>query len=121
MLLAQFIGELKHRAERAAGREFSSAVFGRPVHFIDDNPVHDQLAQDTLEQIARSVGYKDVAFQFEPIAAAFDYESQISREELVLIADIGGGTSDFSLLRLSPQRAARWSGATIFWPTAACI
>ncbi|MFC0170440.1 Hsp70 family protein [Pseudoduganella danionis] len=106
-LLAQFIGELKHRAEQAAGREFSSAVFGRPVHFIDDNPVHDQLAQDTLEQIARSVGYKDVAFQFEPIAAAFDYESQISREELVLIADIGGGTSDFSLLRLSPQRAAK--------------
>lgn len=106
-LLAQFIGELKQRAERAAGREFTSAVFGRPVHFIDDNAAHDQLAQDTLEQIARSVGYKDVAFQFEPIAAAFDYESQISREELVLIADIGGGTSDFSLLRLSPQRATK--------------
>jgi len=106
-LLAQFIGELKHRAERAAGREFTSAVFGRPVHFIDDNAAHDQLAQDTLEQIARLVGYKEVAFQFEPIAAAFDYESQISREELVLIADIGGGTSDFSLQRLSPQRATR--------------
>lgn len=106
-LLAQFIGELKQRAERAAGREFTSAVFGRPVHFIDDNAAHDQLAQDTLEQIARSVGYKEVAFQFEPIAAAFDYESQISREELVLIADIGGGTSDFSLLRLSPQRATK--------------
>ncbi|MYM39535.1 Hsp70 family protein [Duganella qianjiadongensis] len=106
-LLAQFIGELKHRAEQAAGREFTSAVFGRPVHFIDDNAAHDQLAQDTLEQIARSVGYKEVAFQFEPIAAAFDYESQISREELVLIADIGGGTSDFSLLRLSPQRATK--------------
>lgn len=106
-LLAQFIGELKQRAERAAGREFTSAVFGRPVHFIDDNAAHDQLAQDTLEQIARSVGYKEVAFQFEPIAAAFDYESQISREELVLIADIGGGTSDFSLLRLAPQRASK--------------
>ncbi|WP_348698291.1 Hsp70 family protein [Duganella fentianensis] len=106
-LLAQFIGELKHRAEQAAGREFSSAVFGRPVHFIDDSAANDQLAQDTLEQIARSVGYKEVAFQFEPIAAAFDYESQISREELVLIADIGGGTSDFSLLRLSPERATR--------------
>src|SRR5574343_270477 len=106
-LLAQFIGELKQRAERAAGREFSSAVFGRPVHFIDDSAANDQLAQDTLEQIARSVGYKEVAFQFEPIAAAFDYESQIQREELVLIADIGGGTSDFSLLRLSPERATR--------------
>ncbi len=107
MLLAQFIGELKKRAERAAGREFSSAVFGRPVHFIDDSQDNDQLAEDTLGEIARSVGFKDIAFQFEPIAAAFDYESQIDREELVLIADIGGGTSDFSLVRLSPERAKK--------------
>jgi hypothetical chaperone protein len=53
------------------------------------------------------VGFKDVAFQFEPIAAAFDYESQIAREELVLVVDIGGGTSDFSLVRLSPERATK--------------
>jgi len=107
MLLAQFIGELKRRAEQAAGRQFSSAVFGRPVHFIDDSTEHDRQAEDTLAEIARAVGFKDIAFQFEPIAAAFDYESQIAREELVLIADIGGGTSDFSLVRLSPERAAR--------------
>ncbi|NVE01341.1 Hsp70 family protein [Massilia sp. BJB1822] len=107
MLLAQFIGEVKHRAEQAAGRKFESAVFGRPVHFIDDDAAADQLAEDTLGEIARAVGFKDIAFQFEPIAAAFDYESQIDREELVLIADIGGGTSDFSLVRLSPQRAQK--------------
>ena len=107
MLLAQFIGEIKHRAERAAGRQFNSAVFGRPVHFIDDSAANDQLAEDTLAEIARSVGFTDIAFQFEPIAAAFDYESQIDREELVLIADIGGGTSDFSLVRLSPDRAKK--------------
>lgn len=107
MLLAQFIGELKRRAELAAGREFTSAVFGRPVFFIDDSAANDQQAQDTLAEVARSVGFKDISFQFEPIAAAFDYESQIDREELVLIADIGGGTSDFSLVRLSPERAAR--------------
>ena len=107
MLLAQFIGEVKRRAELAAGREFTSAVFGRPVYFIDDNPVADQLAEDTLAEVARSVGFQHVAFQYEPIAAAFDYESHISQEELVLIADIGGGTSDFSLVRLSPQRALK--------------
>jgi hypothetical chaperone protein len=107
MLLAQFIGEVKRRAEREAGREFTSAVFGRPVFFIDDNRQADQLAQDTLAEIARAVGFRDISFQYEPIAAAFDYESQIDREELVLIADIGGGTSDFSLVRLGPQRAAR--------------
>lgn len=106
-LLAQFIGEVKRRAEQSAGRQFTSAVFGRPVHFIDDSKENDQLAEDTLAEVARSVGFKDIAFQFEPIAAAFDYESQIAREELVLIADIGGGTSDFSLVRLSPERAKK--------------
>jgi len=106
-LLAQFIGELKRRADSAAGQPFTSVVLGRPVHFIDDDAKADQLAQDTLGEIARSVGFQHIDFQFEPIAAAFDYESQIDREELVLIADIGGGTSDFSLVRLSPQRAAK--------------
>ncbi|MBI3283770.1 MAG: Hsp70 family protein [Burkholderiales bacterium] len=104
-LLAQFIGELKSRAEAAAGQSFSRAVLGRPVHFIDDNRKADRLAQDTLEQIARAAGFAEIEFQYEPIAAAFDYESRINREELVLIADIGGGTSDFSLVRLSPERS----------------
>ena len=107
MLLAHFIGELKRRAESAAGRSFEQAVFGRPVHFIDGDPKADRLAQDTLAEVARAVGFKDIAFQFEPIAAAFDYESQISKEELVLIVDIGGGTSDFSLVRLAPERASK--------------
>jgi hypothetical chaperone protein len=106
-LLGHFIGELKRRAEAQAGREFASAVFGRPVYFIDEDPAADRLAEDTLADIARSVGFRDIGFQYEPIAAAFDYESRIEREELVLIADIGGGTSDFSLLRLGPQRAGR--------------
>ena len=107
MLLSHFIGEVKRRAEREAGREFSSAVFGRPVFFIDDSAKADKLAEDTLAQIAHAVGFKDVSFQYEPIAAAFDYETQIRSEELVLIADIGGGTSDFSLVRLSPERAGK--------------
>ena len=106
-LLAQFIGEVKRRAENQAGAAFDSAVFGRPVFFIDDDPQADQLAEDTLHEIARSVGFKDIGFQYEPIAAAFDYEARIDREELVLVADIGGGTSDFSLVRLGPQRAPR--------------
>ena len=106
-LLAQFIGELKRRAEQAAGREFTHAVLGRPVFFVDDNAEADRVAQHTLAEIAHAVGFKDIAFQYEPIAAAFDYESQIDREELVLIGDIGGGTSDFSLVRLSPARAKK--------------
>jgi hypothetical chaperone protein len=80
---------------------------GRPVFFVDDNAAADRRAEDTLRAIAQAIGFKEVAFQFEPIAAAFDYESQISREELVLVVDIGGGTSDFSLVRLSPARALK--------------
>lgn len=106
-LLEQFIGELKHRAEQAAGQRFSRAVLGRPVFFVDDDRKADQLAEKILRDIAHAVGFQEVAFQFEPIAAAFDYESTIAREELVLVADIGGGTSDFSLIRLSPQRALK--------------
>jgi hypothetical chaperone protein len=104
-LLTQFIAELRRRGEGAAGCQFDHAVFGRPVHFVDGDPQADQLAEDTLREIALAVGFRDVAFQYEPIAAAFDYESGIAREELVLVADIGGGTSDFSLVRLSPERA----------------
>ena len=107
MLLAHFIGEVKRRGELAAGHGFDSVVLGRPVFFIDDSAEADKLAEATLAEVARSVGFKHIAFQYEPIAAAFDYESRIEREELVLIADIGGGTSDFSLVRLGPGRAGK--------------
>ncbi|VCU68535.1 Chaperone protein DnaK [Pigmentiphaga humi] len=107
LLLARFIAELKRRAEAAAGRTFDHAVFGRPVFFVDDDPKADALAQETLAGIAREVGFRHVEFQFEPMAAALDYESQIDGEELVLIVDIGGGTSDFTLIRLNPRRAHR--------------
>ncbi|WP_342243753.1 Hsp70 family protein [Pseudomonas sp. OTU5201] len=103
-LLGLFIGQLKQRAEAAAGREFEQVVLGRPVFFVDEDPEADQEAQNTLVAVAQKLGFKDVSFQYEPIAAAFDYERGIEREELVLIVDIGGGTSDFSLVRLSPRR-----------------
>lgn len=111
-LLTQFIGTLKERAEAHAGRAFAQSVFGRPVHFVDDDTVADRLAETTLGEIARAVGFKEVSFQYEPIAAAFHYETSLAREEVVLVADIGGGTSDFSIVRLSPARARaadRWS------------
>ena len=103
-LLGMFIAELKNRAEANAGRTFDEVVLGRPVFFVDDDPAADQEAENTLAEVARKIGFKDVSFQYEPIAAAFDYESGIDREELVLIVDIGGGTSDFSLVRLAPER-----------------
>lgn len=80
-------------------------VLGRPVQFVDDDAEADAKAEGELENAARTQGFKHIAFQFEPIAAALDYEQNVTREELALIVDMGGGTSDFSIVRVSPQRA----------------
>jgi len=103
-VIAYYVGAVKRRAEQATGRELRDVVHGRPVHFVDNAADADRKAEQTLREIAREVGFDDITFQFEPIAAALDYERQISTEEIALIADIGGGTSDFSIVRLGPQR-----------------
>ena len=103
-LLGLFIGQLKARAEASAGRSFEQVVLGRPVFFVDEDPEADREASETLLAVAQSLGFKDVSFQFEPIAAAFEYERSVRREERALIIDVGGGTSDFSLVRLAPER-----------------
>ncbi|TCS39723.1 Hsp70 family protein [Reinekea marinisedimentorum] len=102
-----FIQSLKERTEAFAGYEVSSVVLGRPVHFNDDDAALDAEAESRLAAIAKSIGFKDVSFQFEPIAAAYDYEQQIRGEELALIIDMGGGTSDFTLMRLSPEQRGK--------------
>ena len=102
-----FVRHLKHKAEAFAGREITTVVHGRPVRFVDDDDGADARAQQVLEDIARRVGFRDVAFVYEPIAAAHDYEQTVHSEEVVLIADIGGGTSDFSVVRVGPQHRGR--------------
>jgi hypothetical chaperone protein len=104
-ILGFFVAELKQRAEAGLGEAVDEIVCGRPVRFVDDDDAADALAQRQLEAAVRAQGYKHVEFQFEPIAAALDYEQQVTAEELALVADIGGGTSDFTVIRVSPQRA----------------
>jgi hypothetical chaperone protein len=104
-IVGLFIAELKRRAEAELGGVVDTVVCGRPVHFVDDDAQADRAAQDQLEQAVRAQGFRQVEFQYEPIAAALDYERQVTGERLALIADLGGGTSDFSLVRVSPQRA----------------
>lgn len=106
-IIGLFVGHLKRQGEVAAKHELSNVVVGRPVFFVDGNPEADQRAQQELESLVRKQGFKNISFEYEPIAAARDYESGIQKEELVLIADIGGGTSDFSVIRLSPQARKR--------------
>jgi len=102
-LICIILKYLKDKADQFVKEEVKRAVFGRPVVF-DENPVNDQLAQDRLLAAAKLAGFEEVAFQMEPIAAAFTYERTITKEELVLVADLGGGTSDFTLMRLGPNK-----------------
>jgi hypothetical chaperone protein len=77
---------------------------GRPVHFVDDDPERDAQAEASLRQAVLSVGFDEVSFQLEPIAAALDYEQRLTKESTVLVVDLGGGTSDFTVVRLGPER-----------------
>jgi hypothetical chaperone protein len=101
-----FVRHLKSKAEAFAGEELTAVVHGRPVRFVDNDDAADAKAERVLNGIAKRVGFRDVAFVYEPIAAAYHYEETASREETVLIADIGGGTSDFTVIRIGPQRRA---------------
>jgi hypothetical chaperone protein len=99
-----YLKRLKQVSEQHAGHAIDRAVLGRPVFFVDDDAARDARAQAMMAEAARIAGFKEVAFQFEPIAAALDYERTCSKETLVMVADIGGGTSDFSLVRVGPAR-----------------
>jgi hypothetical chaperone protein len=117
-VIARFLREMRERACKRLGRDVRRAVLGRPVHFVDEDAQRDTRAQQALVQAATQAGFEEVSLELEPIAAAFDYERRISREQLVLIVDIGGGTSDFTIVRLGPRRAhMRERGADILATT----
>ncbi len=106
-IVTTFLAELRERATRSLGHAPERVVMGRPVHFVDDDPARDAAAQQSLLEAAQAAGFREVRFQLEPIAAALDHERRLARESLVLIVDIGGGTSDFTVVRLGPDRIAR--------------
>ena len=108
-IIGRFIGHLKRTAEARTGHEVQAAVIGRPVFFVDGDAEADRAAQAALEAAARAQGFAHIEFQYEPVAAALDYERTCAREELALVIDAGGGTSDFSLVRVSPQGALKSS------------
>jgi len=101
-VLSKFLKHIKKTAELTSQHELTQVVLGRPVHFHDTDKKSDRTAQNTLEAIATQVGFKEISFQYEPIAAALTYETTLKKEQLALIIDIGGGTSDFTVIRLHP-------------------
>jgi hypothetical chaperone protein len=106
-IITSYLKHLRDKAQAEGQAPLNHVMMGRPVFFVDDEPERDAQAQASLEAAARAAGFTEVQFQYEPIAAAFDHEQHLSAPELVLVADIGGGTSDFSVVRVGPGRAAR--------------
>ena len=106
-IVVLFFKELKRRCEAHVGQPLTHAVLGRPVHFVDDDAERDLLAQETLGRAALEAGFTHIAYQMEPIAAALDYEQRVATETTALVVDIGGGTSDFTVIRLNPTRSTQ--------------
>jgi hypothetical chaperone protein len=105
-LVGLLVRELRAAAEADLGSLGRSVVCGRPARFSGaDSSEDDAFAQDRLRAALAIAGFDDVTFEYEPVAAALGYRERLDHEELVLIADFGGGTSDFSLVRLAPARA----------------
>ncbi|GMV63790.1 MAG: hypothetical protein AMXMBFR74_29570 [Parvibaculum sp.] len=106
--------------EALAGKMASSpVVVGRPARFVRNSlgtpdSEHDELAVSRLREALYAIRIPDVHFEFEPVAAAHAYEASLDTDELVLIGDFGGGTSDFCLLHVGPgMRKLKERGETI--------
>jgi len=102
-LISRILTDLRLNAERQFGRDIRYAMVGRPVRFVGaDSAEDDTFAVTRLQRAFESAGFEKVEFAMEPVAAAYAYESTLDHDELILIGDFGGGTSDFSLLRVGP-------------------
>jgi hypothetical chaperone protein len=103
-LIAMILRELRGAAEAQFGDLGTSVVVGRPVHFSGAaGPEDDAFALRRLQGALAQVGFDETVFEYEPVAAAYEFESQLDHDELILIADFGGGTSDFSLMQVGPS------------------
>ncbi|EOI3462995.1 molecular chaperone [Cronobacter dublinensis] len=107
-LVCAMMVHIRNTAQEQANAEIDQAVIGRPINFQglggDDA---NQQAQGILERAAHRAGFRDVVFQYEPVAAGLDFEATLRQEQRVLVVDIGGGTTDCSLLLMGPQWRAR--------------
>jgi len=107
-LIARILADLRISAERQFDQPIRHATVGRPVRFVGADNVEDDLfAVERLRQAFLHAGFESVTFEMEPIAAAYAYESTLDHDELILIGDFGGGTSDFSLLHVGPGVRSR--------------
>lgn len=101
-LVGLFLLEIRKRSEALLGEKVTSVLLGRPARYSMDS-VQDGFARHRMEKAARFAGFEEIQFLPEPLAAAFDLRSRLKEEKLVLVGDFGGGTSDFTLLKISAK------------------
>ena len=102
-LVARILSDLREHAERQFGRPIRHAMVGRPVRFVGaETEEDDAYAVSRLRSAFALAGFESVELELEPVAAAYAYQATLDHDELILIGDFGGGTSDFSLLRVGP-------------------
>ena len=102
-LIAILLRDLRVEAERQFGVEVKRARVGRPVRFVGaETEADNAYAVERLGKAFALAGFDEVEFEMEPVAAAAFYAARLTKEEVLLVGDFGGGTSDFSLLRVGP-------------------
>ncbi|MEO9900930.1 Hsp70 family protein [Nisaea sp.] len=106
-LLTSFLIAVKKSVETASGGEIAGLVAGRPVRFVDEDETRDKRAETLLREVLEEAGFGPVHFVFEPVAALIDAEAAMQDPVYVLVADIGGGTSDFTLARRSADGGSK--------------
>jgi hypothetical chaperone protein len=102
-LIAALLREMRVRADTYFCAEVDRVVLGRPARFCD-NPLDDSFAEHRLRQAAKKAGFADVHFLPEPVAAAREFGATVGEPRVVLVADFGGGTSDFTVMRVGRKR-----------------
>ncbi|MFS9379690.1 molecular chaperone [Citrobacter sp. ANG330] len=103
-LVCAMMLHIRQQAQNQLPEAITQAVIGRPINFqgLGGDEANRQ-AQGILERAAKRAGFEDVVFQFEPVAAGLDFEATLQEEKRVLVVDIGGGTTDCSLLLMGPK------------------
>jgi hypothetical chaperone protein len=103
-LVTRIVGDLRKHAEAQFGQPIRRVTVGRPVRFVGAESIEDDdFAVSRLREAFVAAGFEKVEFELEPVGAAYAYEATLDHDELILIGDFGGGTSDFSLLRVGPE------------------
>ncbi|EEM2502502.1 TPA: molecular chaperone [Salmonella enterica subsp. indica] len=103
-LVCAMMVHIRNTAHSQLPEAITQAVIGRPINFqgLGGDDANRQ-AQGILERAAKRAGFQEVVFQYEPVAAGLDYEATLREEKRVLVVDIGGGTTDCSILLMGPQ------------------